>query len=336
MIRPFCQSAAVKCRGYSQPLQRAITDFGADVTFARLPEKLQEHYGIQVPISSARVITEKHGASMLASQQLQTDLTQSRGMAQLIAEIDGTMIPVVEISAAGPNPDQSDGRKRRQVGWKEARLCLVRPQGSVTAHFAATLGLPEQAGAQLLDCAIRAGAGSQTQLHCLGDGATWIVEQVTLQFGTQARYLVDFSHLCEYLAAAAQGCGGPDKQAWLQQHQQLMKENRSDQVLDDLAPYLERGTASGSATPVLACYRYIDNRPGQFDYQRALAASLPIGSGEIESAHRYVIQERLKRAGAWWRLDNADKMLALRVLRANGDWANYWHKESKHSYQIAA
>ena len=28
-----------------------------------------------------------------------------------------------------------------------------------------------------------------------------------------------------------------------------------------------------------------------------LAAELPIGSGEIESAHRYIIQSRLKRAG---------------------------------------
>jgi hypothetical protein len=35
-----------------------------------------------------------------------------------------------------------------------------------------------------------------------------------------------------------------------------------------------------------------------------LAAGLPIGSGEIESAHRYVIQNRLKIAGAWWKMEN--------------------------------
>jgi len=55
-----------------------------------------------------------------------------------------------------------------------------------------------------------------------------------------------------------------------------------------------------------------------------LAAGLPIGSGEIESAHRYVIQIRLKIAGAWWKIENLDKMLALRVLRANGGWGDYW------------
>ncbi len=70
--------------------------------------------------------------------------------------------------------------------------------------------------------------------------------------------------------------------------------------------------------------RYLRNRPGQFDYSRALAAELPIGSGKIESAHRYIIQERLKIPGAWWTIDNADKMLALRIVRANGNWKTYW------------
>jgi hypothetical protein len=65
-------------------------------------------------------------------------------------------------------------------------------------------------------------------------------------------------------------------------------------------------------------YSYITNRPGQFDYPAALAAGLSLGSGEIESAHRSVIQDRLKIAGAWWKLDNAHCMLALRVNRTNG------------------
>jgi hypothetical protein len=76
--------------------------------------------------------------------------------------------------------------------------------------------------------------------------------------------------------------------------------------------------------PVRACYRYIANRPKFLDYKSALEAGLPIGSGEIESAHRYVIQSRLKISGAWWKKENAQKMLALRTLRANGDWDRYW------------
>ncbi|MBC6477807.1 MAG: hypothetical protein GDA56_23805 [Hormoscilla sp. GM7CHS1pb] len=60
------------------------------------------------------------------------------------------------------------------------------------------------------------------------------------------------------------------------------------------------------------------------NYKAAIDADLPIGSGKIESAHRYVIQERLKLAGSWWTVENADNMLALRILRVNNDWQSYW------------
>ena len=70
--------------------------------------------------------------------------------------------------------------------------------------------------------------------------------------------------------------------------------------------------------------RYFTNRRQHFDYQGALQQGLPIGSGEIESAHRYVVQQRLKRPGAWWRIEQAEAMLALRLNRVNGHWEDYW------------
>ena len=103
-----------------------------------------------------------------------------------------------------------------------------------------------------------------------------------------------------------------------------LKDNRWQDVLDSLTPFCENETVADSDAPVRSCHRYIRNRSNCLDYKTTLAEGLPIGSGEIESAHRHVIQKRLKIAGAWWKIDNADKMLALRVLRANGDWNRYW------------
>ena len=331
-VRPFSQSAEVHCRGYSQPMQRAITDFGADGTFAEVPQKMKEHYGIEVPVSTARQITEGHGAAVLKSQQLQTEIPPRPGVACIIAQMDGSMIPLVKMPEPADRSLSLDRRKNRQLGWQEARLCLARRSGSVTPRFAATLGGPEAAGEQLADCVIRAGAGCQTQIHGVGDGASWIATQMQLRFGTQVRYLIDFSHLGDYLAAAAEACAPDHKITWLEQQKMRLRQNHSEAVLDELAPFLERDKPKQAEAPVQACYRYIDNRPGQFDYAGALAADLPIGSGEIESAHRYVIQDRLKIAGAWWKKDNAAKMLALRVLRANGDWQIYW----QNSYSKAA
>ena len=69
------------------------------------------------------------------------------------------------------------------------------------------------------------------------------------------------------------------------------------------------------------------NHREQMNYRQALEAGLPIGSGEIEGGHRWVVQERLKKTGAWWKRENAKKMLALRVNRANGEWRSYWKQQ---------
>ena len=106
-----------------------------------------------------------------------------------------------------------------------------------------------------------------------------------------------------------------------------MKAGNLNSVLESLLPHIEAPEIADQNAPVRACHRYIRNRPGQFDYPRAIENGLPIGSGAIESAHRHVIQERMKISGAWWKVDNAEKMLALRTLRANGNWDKYWELE---------
>jgi hypothetical protein len=103
-----------------------------------------------------------------------------------------------------------------------------------------------------------------------------------------------------------------------------LKRNQYKAVLRDLEPYLEAAEVSDKKALVRAAYRYLYNRPEQLDYRNAVADELPIGSGEIESAHHYVIQSRLKRAGSWWTIEKAWAMLELRVLRANQDWGKYW------------
>jgi len=72
----------------------------------------------------------------------------------------------------------------------------------------------------------------------------------------------------------------------------------------------------------------LKNRVDQLDYRGALEQGLPIGSGETESAHRHLIQRRLKLAGAWWSQKNAADMAQLRVTRANGLWNDLWIKNA--------
>lgn len=196
-VRPFSLAAQVACRSYSLGLQRVLTDFGADVPFGQVVEKVQEHYGISVAASAVRAITQAHGAALEWAAQVPAQMP-AEGVAVVVAEMDGSMIPTVQIAAG-----RGDKRRRREVSWQEARLSLAGVVGSVQRYYGATLGSVEQAGQQWRACAVRAGAGRHTHVHCVGDGARWIINQARQQFGVQGSYLVDFYHVSEYLAAAA-------------------------------------------------------------------------------------------------------------------------------------
>lgn len=128
--------------------------------------------------------------------------------------------------------------------------------------------------------------------------------------------------MSEYLSAAAEELAGEKKREWLKTQQEKMKENRVSEVIQSLREAAKSG--EGGESVVGICERYISNHEQYFDYKGALERGLPIGSGEVEGGHRWIIQKRLKLSGAWWKEENAEKMLALRVMRANDEWQSYW------------
>jgi hypothetical protein len=304
-------------------LQRAIVDLAADASFAQARAKLKEHYGFEIGESTIERITLGHAGAMLEADAPDSDFPEGTGEhRQIIVQTDGGMVPIVE-----PNAAEKDKRKGKALQWREAKLCLAHPKGSVTPFYAGTIeGGVELAGRQMLHCAKRAGFGVRSHVHAIGDGAPWIVGQVEERFGEQGEYLVDFYHVCEYLGAAAKSITSSEaeRKAWMETQKDALKDGRLDAVLRALALHREAAHVPDPEAPVRKCHRYLSDRRGQLNYRRALENQLPIGSGEIESTHRYVAQQRLKRPGAWWRTKNADVMLALRINRINGDWHKYW------------
>jgi hypothetical protein len=61
-------------------------------------------------------------------------------------------------------------------------------------------------------------------------------------------------------------------------------------------------------------------------YPTYQAAGWPIGSGMVESAHKRVLQARLKGAGMQWTVPNVNAMLALRVAIDNDRWDQEWQQ----------
>jgi len=311
-LRPFCVAAGVRHQGYSRPLQRVLADFGAEASFQAATLRVKEHYGVLIPISALRQQTLRHGRAITAL----ADPQKAKAATQLITEMDGSMIPVMEPGRG------HDRRKAKSLFWREVKLCCARAVGSVQTRYEATLGNATTAGWLWQELARSSGLNSKTRVHGLGDGARWIMEQFTSNFGEQGDYLVDFYHVSDYLAAAQrQVCPG-QAQPWLHRQQERLLNDQLGKVLRTLRPHQE--PPGVQEAPVQAAYRYLSERAGHLDYQTARQNDLPIGSGEIESGHRHVVQQRLKLSGCWWKETNAGAMLNLRVARANDLWSTYW------------
>jgi hypothetical protein len=307
------------------PLQKRVVDFGSDVPFHDVPKKLNEHYGFELCSDVIRKITLKHAEQAGSFFEEANDLPDTEGVKQLLAEADGGMVPIVEFN---DSPEVKDRRKTRKCCWKEAKLCFSRDMDSSKAHFRATMKSVELTGIQWFSSAVEAGMGCKSDVHSVGDGALWIQDLVSEIFSGQGTYLIDFYHVSEYLSAAAPACIRDDQSSdqWLKEQQSRLKSGNLYLVLQELERSLYENDSSEDEH-VRACYRYLTNRLNHLDYLGAILDEKPIGSGEIESAHRHVVQKRMKKAGAWWKLENAEKMLQILVLRANDLWKGYWETQ---------
>jgi hypothetical protein len=289
-------------------------DFEADDSFLAATKKVREHYGVEVPIAAARQHTLAHAKRIGALKH-----RPAPAASLVLTGLDGSMVPIVE-SGSG-----EDKRKGKALLWKQANLCCARAKETVECVYGATMASVKMAGLVWREVAAQAGLAATSRVHAVADGADVIFHTFTEQFGTwddKAKFLVDYYHVDEHLSQAAEVIAPTRKTEWLHQQHEHLFANQISAILQRLQAHFE--PLEQKETPVRDVHQYVNKRKANLDYATARAEGLPVGSGEIESGHRHVIQQRLKLAGAWWTLPNAEAMLQLRTTRANQDWDRYW------------
>lgn len=303
-------------------LEKAYVSFGINNSYGEAAKMVEEHYGVVAGKSAVRNTTTKHAQKALSLKAAIFDEYKAQpNAATIIGEVDGVMCPIVDI-----DPEAPDRRKNKVYHWREGRLTLAYPDGTVDPFYDASFGTAPEVGNQLARCVRVVGCGPNTEIRIIADGAKWIDEEVERIFGCRAKFLLDFYHVSEYLAKAAQCCSSDDPKGWLHRMQSHMKDNETSVVFHWLVEHINDSNLEEHDCQAKVCYNYLEKRQHQLDYKSALDQDLPIGSGRIESGNRSVIQRRLKLPGAWWLIENATGMLAFRVLRANGLLDYYWDK----------
>jgi len=69
--------------------------------------------------------------------------------------------------------------------------------------------------------------------------------------------------------------------------------------------------------------KYMEKRIEMMQYKKFLDEDLPIASGIIEGAARYVVGERMDCSGMRWIPERAEALLHLRCIELNGDWNDF-------------
>ncbi len=243
----------------------------------------------------------------------------------VVLAIDAADVPSRPETAKGTRPGRKKSRARRrrwQGEYHEAkgfRFYLVdedRIEQLISWHqmgdeqaFGAALRQVKEAGLIPED---------QVRLCAIADGAPWIWKWVEELF-PGARQILDYYHCSRYLHAVAEaqyGAEGARAVHWLEATLARLFCGEATGVvwgLQRMQPVSEEAQeAIGRART------YLEKRLHQVDFGSHRKGGYPIGSGAIESAHRFIGHVRLKRSGAWWYQENSNAILALRCALYNG------------------
>ena len=237
-------SFRARCEGepagvFAAAAERVIVDFAADQPFAQARAKLQEHYGFAIGESTIQRITFAHAEAMYEAGREELEFPEAPGLRKpIVVETDGGMVPISGAELRGER--QAQGQDVVLAGGEAVAGARAREPDAGLCGRDRGRSARGRAPAAFC-CAVRAGFGANSRVHAVGDGAPWIVGQVEEQFGDQGRYLIDFYHVCEYLAAASEAIA-PDPAArsvWMETQKDALKSGRLDAVLRALAGYCE-------------------------------------------------------------------------------------------------
>ena len=154
------------------------------------------------------------------------------------------------------------------------------------------------------------------------------VRKTARELGVEITIVLDVIHVLEYLWGAAycfHAPGSQDAEQWVTKRLTMLLEGAdASTVAAGMTRSATRQTLA-ERKAVDKCARYLRNNRAFLDYASALRDGLPIASGVIEGACRFLVRQRLDIAGARWGLAGAEAVLRLRALKASGDFDAYWH-----------
>lgn len=334
-IRPVTEKLGIAHGDYSIGVKRVLTEFGAEESFEGAAMRFQEHYGFWVERNAVRREVEavanlgqqyiEHRLNSL-KQQVDDHKNQTLGLPRLVVELDGCQIRTGVYFAAQKaelTPKRQLIPKKRTINWREVRVGFARPVDDKKKRtFIARMDKYPAVVQQLVSAAINQGMGKETEVTAVADGGNGLREALEVGF-PNLKFILDRIHLKQhiYQTADALSLTGIHRQIWTSHLLSLIDRGKAKKAIKFVNRYFQNSPALNKLDNLS---QYLQRFADACHYELYKIQGLPIGSGEVESAHRYIPQKRLKIPGATWHPNTINPMLALRVIRANEWWSDFW------------
>lgn len=292
-------------------LQDLMARAGVSDVYSEAHELLEEV--LCIPLSRTQMfrVTDRLGEQLESQQTVPAEVPELSDDEVVYASMDGSMIQTAS-------------------GWKEVKLGRVFRSGNVTetgkrqrhriaqSVYSACLGschefLPR------FEASLGAWRDYPERLVFITDGAEWIRHYLQANY-PEATHILDYFHAVERLGEFAKTMFKSDaeREAWVETQETLLKAGRVACVLKTLETLTPLNQAAREdCQKLITYYRNNQSRMAYEEYRRR---GLMIGSGPMESAHRTVLQARMKRSGQHWKTTGAKSMINLRVALKSGQW----------------
>jgi hypothetical protein len=297
--------------------------------FRRATQELNHFTGVKVSEATARRLTERAGADYVAVETEQVKHLQAQlpppaaGPKLQLLSVDGALVPLVHKEWAEV--------KTLALGRVEEPL---REKGEVVVHtrelsYFSRSSPASQFTAEALVELHRRGTETAKTVIAVTDGAAW--EQSFIDFHRpDAVRILDFAHAAEYLAEAGRSLYGEQSakfRHWFEAQVNRLKKGQPEQLFKHLRQLAQ--TAKAERKPeaqqaIQSSLAYLEQRREMIQYAQFQALGYPIGSGSVESAHKVVVESRLKQAGMHWERAHVNPMVALRNVACNDRWQEAW------------
>ena len=157
----------------------------------------------------------------------------------------------------------------------------------------------------------------KTKMVLLSDGAIWI-DNWQKSHQIEWTSILDYYHVTEKLHEIANlFLTKAKKTSWVEQNCKLLLEGGWDDVLEKIINLESKNTDKLEKRDNLV--KHFRKNRKRMDYQSFLEEGLYIGSGFIESAHKFVVQKRMKLSGQRWG-NGIQGMLDLRCCSQSNKW----------------